>query len=190
MNSYKSTRSAASQVTMSAALLAICIVIQFFKNTSVFISGPVINACLIISALSVGLAWGLILSCITPVTAFLITGAPIMKIVPGMIPLIMAGNAILVLCVWFAACRGQEEIDTKRLIIGEALGSVLKTVFMALTISYGLLATVSLPAQLQAKLPALQFTYSTVQLICAAIGSVIALLIWKPLEKSIKNHSK
>jgi uncharacterized membrane-anchored protein len=175
---------------MSAALLAICIVIQFFKNTSVFISGPVINACLIIAALSVGLAWGLILSCITPVTAFLITGAPIMKIVPGIIPLIMIGNAILVVCVWLFACRGQEEISTKRLIIGEALGSVLKTVFIALTISYGVLATVKLPAQLQPMLPKLQATYSTVQLICAVIGSVIALLIWRPLEKSIKNHNK
>ena len=35
------------QITTTAVLLAICIVSQFFKNTSVYITGPIINACLI-----------------------------------------------------------------------------------------------------------------------------------------------
>lgn len=45
------------QITTTAVLLAICIVSQFFKNTSVYITGPVINACLILAVLSVGIPW-------------------------------------------------------------------------------------------------------------------------------------
>ena len=63
------------QITTTAVLLAICIVSQFFKNTSVYITGPIINACLIIAALDAGMACGIILSVITPVTSFLITGS-------------------------------------------------------------------------------------------------------------------
>ena len=44
------------QITTTAVLLAICIVSQFFKNTSVYITGPIINACLIIAALGAGMA--------------------------------------------------------------------------------------------------------------------------------------
>ena len=82
------------QITTTAVLLAICIVSQFFKNTSVYITGPIINACLIIAALGAGMACGIILSVITPVTSFLITGSPIMSAIPAIIPCVMIGNII------------------------------------------------------------------------------------------------
>ena len=87
------------QITTTAVLLAICIVSQFFKNTSVYITGPIINACLIIAALGAGMACGIILSVITPVTSFLITGSPIMSAIPAIIPCVMIGNIILVVAV-------------------------------------------------------------------------------------------
>ena len=87
------------QITTTAVLLAICIVSQFFKNTSVYITGPVINACLILAVLSVGIPCGIILSVITPVTSFFITGSPIIGAIPAIMPCIMAGNALLVLGV-------------------------------------------------------------------------------------------
>ena len=71
------------QITTTAVLLAICIVSQFFKNTSVYITGPVINACLILAVLSVGIPCGIILSVITPVTSFFITGSPIIGAIPA-----------------------------------------------------------------------------------------------------------
>ena len=89
------------EIVITAALLAVCIISQFFKNLSVFITGPVINACLIIAVLSAGLASGIILSIITPVTAYIIAASPVMMAVPGIIPLIMAGNAVLVLATYF-----------------------------------------------------------------------------------------
>ncbi len=39
------------QITVTAIMLAICIASQFFKNLSVYITGPIINAALILTVL-------------------------------------------------------------------------------------------------------------------------------------------
>ena len=39
------------QITTTAVLLAICIVSQFFKNLSVYLTGPIINAALILTVI-------------------------------------------------------------------------------------------------------------------------------------------
>lgn len=87
------------QIATTALLLAICIMSQFLKNSIVYITGPVINAALILAVLYCGLGCGIILAVITPVTAFLITGSPVMSAIPAIIPCIIAGNIILVLAV-------------------------------------------------------------------------------------------
>ena len=46
------------QITVTAILLAICIVSQFFKNLSVYITGPIINAALILTTVYAWLACG------------------------------------------------------------------------------------------------------------------------------------
>ena len=87
------------QITVTAIMLAICIISQFFKNLSVYITGPVINAALILTAIYAGLACGIILSIITPITSFFITGMPVMAAVPALFPCIIIGNVILVVMV-------------------------------------------------------------------------------------------
>lgn len=173
-------RSKVKYITAAAVLLAICIVSQLFKNLSVFITGPIINASLIIAVLTCGYFWGLILSVLTPVTAFLITGAPIMKAVPALMPLIMAGNAVLVTLVWLFVRKKKKHINV---ILGGVIGSLLKAGFMTLTISYGLLTVVTLPEKLQPMLPVLQSTYSVTQLITALIGTAYAFVIWLALRR-------
>lgn len=42
------------QITVTAIMLAICLVSQFFKNLSVYITGPIINAALILTVLYAG----------------------------------------------------------------------------------------------------------------------------------------
>ena len=166
------------QLTLTALLLAICIVSQFFKNASVYITGPVINTALILAAVYCGGMCAVILSIITPVTAFFITGAPIMAMVPLMFPCIMLGNIVLVDCVLFLK---------KRLCIGGVpvggmiIGSVLKGAFMGGVISMLLLPMVmpSLPEKMQAMLPMLQLQFSLTQLITALIGSAVAAIIMK-----------
>ena len=173
-------KSKVKYITAAAVLLAICIVSQLFKNLSVFITGPIINACLIIAVLTCGYFWGLVLSILTPVTAFLITGAPIMKAVPALMPLIMAGNAVLVTVVWLFVRKKKKYLNV---VLGGVIGSLLKAGFMTLTISYGLLTVVTLPEKLQAMLPVLQSTYSVTQLITALIGTAYACIIWLALRR-------
>ena len=77
------------QITVTAIMLAICLVSQFFKNLSVYITGPIINAALILTVLYAGMACGIILSIITPVTSFFITGSPVMAAIPSILSIIM-----------------------------------------------------------------------------------------------------
>ena len=156
------------QITTTAVLLAICIVSQFFKNTSVYITGPIINACLIIAALGAGMACGIILSVITPVTSFLITGSPIMSAIPAIIPCVMIGNIILVVAVSLIAKKIKGNAG---LIAGMAAGSIVKALFMGVVIAV------------------FQTTFSVTQLITAAIGSVLAFVIWIPLKKVIAEQN-
>ena len=86
-------------LVQTALLLAICIASQYFKNLSVYITGPIVNATIIIAVLSVGLFSGLLLSIIAPITAFFFTGSPIMAAIPLMFPAVMAGNAILAVSI-------------------------------------------------------------------------------------------
>ena len=83
------------QLVQTALLLAICIASQYFKNVSVYITGPIVNTTIIIAVLAVGLWSGLLISIIAPITAFFFTGSPIMAAIPLMFPDVMAGNAVL-----------------------------------------------------------------------------------------------
>ena len=89
------------QLVQTALLLTICIVSQYFKNLSVYITGPIVNATIIIAVLAVGLWSGILISIVAPVTAFFFTGSPIMAAIPLMFPVVMAGNAILAVSVWY-----------------------------------------------------------------------------------------
>ena len=85
-----------TRIAVTAMMLALCIVSQIFKNLSVYITGPIINACLIITTLLGGGVCGSILAVITPVTAYFISGSPIISVIPAIMPCIMGGNLILV----------------------------------------------------------------------------------------------
>lgn len=175
-------------ITQTAMLLALAIVSQFFKNTSVYITGPVINCILIIAVLSCGLVSGAILSVITPLTSWLITGSPIMAALP-MIPfLVMGGNFLIVLFVWLFV---KKKNSSGSLILGMLAGSLVKAAFMTLTISclvLGLLGPGSgLP---DAALTVAKTTFSVTQLITSLIGSVLAFVIWQALKKFLKNPNE
>lgn len=175
----------AKQITTTAILLAISIVSQFFKNTSVYITGPVINACLILSVLSAGILCGVILAVITPVTAFLISGSPIMAAIPAIIPCVMIGNVILVLGVGLLTKKVKGKGG---LIAGMAAGSVLKALFMGVVIALILIPNL-IPAAMETKMGVFQMTFSVTQLITALIGSVYAFILWIPLKKVMAEES-
>ena len=77
------------QITVTAIMLAICIASQFFKNLSVYITGPIINAALILTVLYAGLACGIIV--IGSILKGLFMGVVISLIIlPNMLPEKMA----------------------------------------------------------------------------------------------------
>lgn len=115
------------QITVTAIMLAICLVSQFFKNLSVYITGPIINAALILTVLYAGMACGIILSIITPVTSFFITGSPVMAAIPAMFPCIMIGNIILVVCVGLLRKKCGRAAGFP---VSIAIGAILKALFM------------------------------------------------------------
>lgn len=187
-------KSNTKKLAQTALLLAICLLSQYFKNLSVYITGPVINTCLIIAALAVGLPWALLLCVITPITAFFISGSPIMAGIPLMFPAIMAGNAILVLFAYYSEKKLKMPL---RLPAGLLGGSICKALFMGLVITGVLLPVfgsniashLPKPEALPGVLAAAKVTFSVTQLITALIGSFLAYLIWMPLKKYLKNEN-
>lgn len=185
----KTAQPITKQIAVTAILLAICILSQFLKNLSVYVTGPIVNLCLIMAAMSVGLVWGIILALITPVTAFLIAASPVMTAVPGIIPLIMLGNAVLVVCVYFLfrpAVTGGKPLISIRSLLMALISCAAKGAFMGLTIALWLLPTfIPEASPLRGKMPVFQTTFSLTQFITAVIGFVYFFIIWTPLSKSL-----
>ena len=179
------------QIVTTGIILAICIISQFFKNLSVYITGPIINACLVICLLSCGLACALILSIITPITAFFITGSPIISAVPMIMPFIMLGNAMLVIWIYCLNDRIAKGTSSS-LPISMVIGSIVKAVFMGVSISLWLIPSFlpksPMAEKLMTKMPIFQQTFSFVQLITAIVGCIYAYVIWIPLKKSFTNN--
>lgn len=171
-------------LVQTALLLALCIVFQCLKGISVYITGSAVNAVLILATLSVGLHSGLLIAAAAPIVAFFLGATPVMNLIPWMIPVIMAGNAILVLAVRL--------FQNKHLIPGLLAGSVCKAGFLWLCVWYVILPLFqgNIPAPKQeVMITTIKATFSLTQLITALIGSVLAFLIWKPLHKYLKAES-
>lgn len=178
------------QIAVTAILLALCIASQFLKSLSIYITGPVVNLCLILAVMTAGLMWGLILAVITPVTAFIIAASPVMTAVPGIIPLIMLGNAVLVLGVNFlfkpAFTKGKNYFDIKAILMA-VLSCAAKGCIMGLTIALWLLPTfIPEASPLRGKMSVFQSMFSITQFVTALIGFVYFYIVWKPVKKIIK----
>ncbi len=176
------------QIAATAILLAICIASQFFKNLSIFITGPIINACIVLAVMTVNLPCALLLCVITPVTAYFIAASPVMMAVPGILPFIMLGNAVLAVAARFLirpALKQKGKIFSSRSVILGVLSAALKGIVMGLTISLWLLPTF-IPAEspLFAKLGTFQLTFGLFQFITALIGVVYAYILLVPLRKT------
>ena len=181
-------RFGAKQITITAMLLALCLVSQLFKNLSVFITGPIINACIVLTVLLVNLPCAILLSVITPITAFIITASPIMKVVPAIIPFIMLGNIVLATAVHYLMKKDMEKETgslpgVKCWIMG-LISSLLKGLFMGITISLWLLpAFIPDQSPLREKMSVFQTTFSLYQFLTSCIGFIYVFVMWQVLKK-------
>ena len=189
-------------LVQTGLLLAVCIASQFFKNLSVYLTGPIVNTTIILAVLAVGLWSGILIGVIAPVSAFFISGSPIMAAIPLMFPVIMGGNIILAVCVQFfytkKSVSGKSNTSkgsaSQSLITGLILGSVLKAAFMGAVIvlillpSFGsnIAARLPKPEALPGVLATARITFSLTQLITALTGSLLAYLVWIPLRKYLE----
>lgn len=180
------------EIAITAALLAICVISQLFKNLSIFITGPIVNVCIIMAVLAVNLPCAIILSIITPVTAYIIAASPVMTTVPAIIPFIMLGNIVLAVATALLlkkSLSGERGLKSPLNYIKAVICAVLKGTFMGLTISLWLLPTfIPADSKLYGKLSVFQTTFSLYQAIAAAIGFVYAFIIWAALRKVIKKE--
>lgn len=170
------------QITFTALMLAICISSQFFKNASVYVTGPIVNSVLILTTLYSGLACGIIISIISPITAFFITGSPVMAAIPVMFPCIMLGNISLVVTIAFITNKIKKAFSLPLAMIS---GSIIKFAVMGILISLIVLPHM-LPIKMSKMLFTLQLQFSITQLVTALIGSFYAgiiLIIFKKIKK-------
>ena len=170
------------QIATGGVLLAIMIISMLFKNTSVYISGPIVNTCLVLATLALGPVMGIILSCIAPIASFIITGSPVVAACPYlMIPAIAIGNIIICICTYVF----YKNIKKKwSLPVGLIAGSVAKAAFMGATISNFILVTFckSLPEK---AIAVAKTTFSITQLFTSLIASVLICIIWWTIGKSL-----
>ena len=181
------------QITITAVLLALCIISQIFKNLSIFITGPIINVCIVLAVVFANLPCGIALSIITPVTAYFIAASPVMMAVPGIIPLIMLGNAVLAVSVHFLLKKyitTTSNIYSVKSIISALICALLKGICMGLTISLWLLPTF-IPAEspLRGKMSVFQTTFSVYQFLTACIGFIYFFILIYPLKKVLDTES-
>lgn len=178
------------KIAVTAILLAVCIASQFLKNLSVYITGPIVNLCIILAVMTAGLSWGVILSVITPVTAFFIAASPVMQAVPWIIPLIMCGNAVLAIMVAVlfrpAVLKSDRLLNLKSVLMA-VISALAKGVFMGLTIALWLLPSF-IPAEspLREKMSIFQTTFSITQFITALIGFVYFFIVWIPIRQTME----
>lgn len=165
------------KITTTAILLALCIAMQCLKSISVYITGPFVNATIILATWVAGWFGGLSIALIAPVVAALLGMTPILNMMPQMIVVIMAGNALMVVAAKMIANKGNIAMP-----VGLAVGSGVKALFLWLTVWYFMLPTFgdNIPAKVQATV---KTTFSVTQLITALVGSAIAWLVWLRLRR-------
>ncbi len=177
------------KLTYSAMILAIALISMVFKGGGmllvVFLTGAVVNACIIIDTRICGLVYGIILSIITPVASYFISPNPVHQTIPIVIPCIMAGNAIIALAVALIAKKSDRNYI---LPVSMIIGSIAKALFMGIVISLIILPNM-LPAAMMKNLKTLQLSFSVIQLFAALVGSIYAYAVLGFVESRLNKDT-
>lgn len=160
------SRSLTFKIATAGILLAIIIVMQLIKNVSPFISGPIINACMMIAIIEVGIWAGVGFAIVVPIIsllfafaspttalAFTTYGASIGIIIVGNLIFLLLGkfgskqNLVLfilflllgALFKWFFMWASGEYIIKQYFELGDLMGVVTK-IFSTLQLWAGLIS--------------------------------------------------
>ncbi len=158
----RTSRSATRWITRTALLLALTLAIQMLGLPQ-WVTGPAVNALLLISGLIISPASGVVIGLFTPIIA--VWRGIVPPVLAPMVPFISAGNAVFVLL--FMALRGRQQY------LGLVLAAAAKFIILAAAVRY----IVSLP---QAVAYMMQFP----QLVTALVGGAFALVIYELLKNT------
>lgn len=171
-----------SWLTRTAMLLALTVLFQSLRviipfmpaNISQYIIGSLVNLCLIVAAVTVGIKGGAIIAMLAPIIAFLQGFTPFLVLV---IPIAL-GNLVLVIIVAL--------LFNANIFLALIIGAVAKFVTMYLGVVRIALPFFlpSVPPKVQAVL-SIQFSWP--QLLTASIGGALALIVLPLLQKAIKH---
>lgn len=157
-------------LTRTAILLALTLAVQMMGFPQ-FITGPGVNAMLMLSAIYVGPVGGVAIGALTPWIAFM-RGILPPPLGPA-IPFIMLGNASIVIVFWLM--RRVLSSNMVGSVVGVIVGSIAKYFVIAAAVQFLL----DLPPGPSAKL--LQIS----QLFTALIGGIIAIIIERVLQRNV-----
>ncbi len=175
-----------SKIALGGLLYAIIIIMQLLKNISAFISGPVINAALVIAALELGLVCGISYCVLVPLTSLLFAPASPMTALTSLtngftLPVIIIGNIIFVLSAYLGKKHGY-----KFFVPSLLLGSVLKWLFM-----WGCADLVIKPLfseNLGKMVAVVNKIFSTLQLYSGLLSIILIIPLVKMLDKMSKKE--
>lgn len=155
------------KVGLFGVLLAILVIVPAFVHIQ-WLTGPMVNAVLIITAVLIGPMEAVMLG-LMPSTVALSTGLLPIALAP-MVPFIMLSNAILVAVFHYSR--------KKNYFLAVGVAAFLKFVFLHQAVS--LIMTKFLPDKLTSKLAIMM---SWPQFFTAVIGGIIAYALLKGLKK-------
>ncbi len=173
------------KITRTAMFLALAFVFQLFGRLvslgdyNTFIVGSMVNACLIISTLTVGLWSGVAIAVLTPLTALFTVHSAVSAFLLPFAPFVALGNLTLVLSIYM--------FRNKNKVVGLVTGAIVK--FGVLIGSVNLCLYV-IGGAFNMKQPIAQklatFMFSWPQLVTAILGGIISFAVIRAINKSFR----
>lgn len=188
-------------ITRTAILLALALAFQSMRGfipkviipvlgeLDQYIIGALVNLCLIVAAVIVGIEGGLAVAILTPVIAF---AQGEIKF-PVMVPFVCLGNAVLVIMVGLFYRRFRGSRPYTGLIVGLISGALLKFLTLYITMVHIALPVIvpNLPEAMAKVVPAtITLKFSWPQLVTAGLGGIISLSLLPVLNKVLKVDNK
>ena len=161
-----------SSIAQFAGLASVAILLPYVLHIQ-WITGPIVNAVLILTLLKFGFRNAVAIAVVPSLMA--LSGGLLPAILAPVVPFIMIGNMILILCVdW---CCNNFKDKTKGYWSGVILGASLKFLFLFLSVN--IISGLLIKQELAIKVAQMM---SWPQLYTAVIGGVIAWGVWKKIK--------
>ena len=170
-------------ITQTAVFIAVLIVVQYVtKALGQYVTGSLVNMILVTAALTAGLASGLTVAVLSPFFAFFFGIGPVIQIVP----FVAIGNAVIVLVVRLIFGKDDNASLTRK-ILAVSVGAVAK--FAALWLGVVNIALPLIPGLAPKQIEMMTAMFTWPQLITAAIGGALAMLVAPLISKAIKKKT-